>query len=126
MPTVAIPRGGAPAQVVAHDSGAVVLVHTSRVDVLSDWSVHSGSDPSGPSPLLTAYEGRNGVYARVRQPSCTEVWRLQYKSNKLVRTPLVSVPHLNPNTGVIQVMNENPTLWYVPHSRRYYLLVNNR
>ena len=125
------------AQLLAQETGAVVLVDTTRVKAVAKETlqldgqvdllqsgVHSYSRLwySSCGPRYTRYgqlDIRDSCYdpgAVLRfQQVATHVgtWRLQFdeESMTIIRTPLVEASMVNPSSGLRQQFNQRPALW---------------
>ena len=123
------------AQLLAQETGAVVLVDTTRVKAVAketmqgirvDSFLQAGVHPysrlwySSCDPATyyhsnmrdTCYDP--GAVLRFQQVAThVGTWRLQFdeESMTIIRTPLVEAPVVNPSSGLRQQFNQRPALW---------------
>lgn len=115
-----------PAQLAAHDSGAVVMTDTSTLIP----SLNKDGGDKGALPLNLVFQSlrdddRSRIYQRYRVIHRSGVWRLAFNATtqRLTHTPLLDLPTIHPQTGIAQPL-QYPVLWFVPHSERYYLVTD--
>ena len=122
-------NGQPPASILAHDSGAVVLVDSSQLSPVPSVSlVHGNLQIHENSKNNWMWSKQSNRKARGHLPLTpfrevvrNAAWRLQFKGGNLHKTLVADMGHFH-RGGIQASLNNWPTLLHVLHSNRYYLV----